>query len=121
MTFSFGILGEIDAIVSTIAFILTIFFLTGFEFLTGEVEHMIKDNIIYNQMLQRIYKELMIMGFITFVIAIYLAADKDSIFNDYSDEIDFVGYITFFVAIFFVAHAMYIMIVCQTGVYYTCP
>ena len=110
MTFSFGILGEIDAVVSTIAFILTIFFLTGFEFLTGALEYVIRENAIYNQMLQRIYKELMIMGFITFVIAIYLAADKDSIFNDYSDEIDFVGYITFFVALFFVAHAMYIMI-----------
>ena len=76
MAFSFGILGEIDADVATVAFIITILFLTGFEFLTGGLEYVIRDNIIYNQMLQRIYKELMIMGFITFVIAMYLASDN---------------------------------------------
>ena len=76
MAFAFGILGEIDASVATIAFVLTIFFLTGFEFLTGGLEYIVRDNPIYNQMLQRIYKELMIMGFITFVIAMYLASDN---------------------------------------------
>lgn len=76
MAFSFGILGEIDATVATIAFVVTILFLTTFEFLTGWLEFIIEENPIYNQMLQRIYKELMIMGFITFVIAMYLASDN---------------------------------------------
>jgi hypothetical protein len=77
MAFSFGILGEIDSSIATVAFIVTILFLTGFEFLTGGLEYVVRDNPIYNQMLQRIYKELMIMGFITFVIAMYLASDDN--------------------------------------------
>lgn len=76
MAFSFGILGEIDSTAATVVFVLTILFLTGFEFLTGGLEYIVRENPIYNQMLQRIYKELMIMGFITFVTAMYLASDS---------------------------------------------
>lgn len=82
--FTFGILGNIDSTAATVIFVITILFLTGFEFLTEGLEYVVRDNPIYNQMLQRIYKELMIMGFITFVIAMYLASDNSGYYCNIS-------------------------------------
>jgi hypothetical protein len=110
MTFYFGILAEIDIAVSTLAMTLTILFLTGFDVLTRVIEYSVRNNLIYNKMLQKMYKELMTMGFVTLLVTLYTAANPTGVFARYSTEIDFVGYVTFFVAIFFVAHALYIMI-----------
>lgn len=109
MTFYFGILSNIDSDVALIAFVLTILFLATFDFCLGALEFSIKDNPIYNQMLQKIYKELMIMGFVNFVVVLFTATNNNERISEWIDIIDFVGYMLFFVAIFFVMHSLYIM------------
>ena len=110
MAFEFGILAEIDVEVSTLALSVTILFLICFDVLTRLTEYFFRNELVYNKMLQKMYKELMTMGFVTLFSTLYTAANESSVFARYSTEIDFVGYVTFFVAIFFVAHALYIML-----------
>jgi hypothetical protein len=109
MTFYFGILSDIDSDVALASFILTVLFLATFDFCLGALEFSIKDNPIYNQMLQKIYKELMCMGFVNFVVVLFTATNDNAHLSTYIDIIDFVGYMLFFVAIFFVLHSFYIM------------
>lgn len=58
MTFYFGILAEIDIGVSTLALALTILFLTCFDVITRVIEYSVRNNQIYNKMLQKMYKEV---------------------------------------------------------------
>ena len=109
MTFYFGIVSDIDSDVALTSFILTILFLFSFNFTLGALEFSIRDNPIYNQMLQKIYKELMCMGFVNFVVVLFTATNDNETINEWIDIIDFVGYMLFFVAIFFVLHSFYIM------------
>jgi hypothetical protein len=109
MTFYFGILSDIDSDVALASFILTILFLFSCNFCLGALEFSIRENPIYNQMLQKIYKELMCMGFVNFIVVLFTATNKNERLNEWIDIIDFVGYMLFFVAIFFVLHSFYIM------------
>jgi len=111
MPFKFGILSKVDGDVASIAFVGTILFLVTFENLTRLAEAALKGSTIYNQMLQKIYKELMIMGFVSFAVAMYQATKHPSSTDSWFMAIDFVGYVLFFVAIFIVAHSLYIMAV----------
>jgi hypothetical protein len=111
MAFEFGILNSINPITATIAFVATVLFLLFFEFLTGALEYSIQGSPIYNQMVQKLYKELMIMGFVSFAVAMYQATHLDSDLHDLFRVTEFVHYILFFVAIFYVAHALYIMFI----------
>lgn len=71
MAFSFGVMSTIDGNVSTMAFILTIVFLILFDSATNAWEASLRGSVIYNSMLQKIYKELMMMGFVSFGVAMY--------------------------------------------------
>ena len=71
MAFSFGLLSVIDGRVATLSFIFTIIFLVLFGSVTNYCENSLRGSVIYNSMLQKIYKELMMMGFVSFSIAMY--------------------------------------------------
>ena len=71
MTFSFGMLSKIPATVSTVVFLVTIAFVVLFDSATTALEASLQGSVIYNSMLQKIYKELMMMGFVSFGIAMY--------------------------------------------------
>ena len=71
MAFSFGLLSTINVDVSTVTFIITIIFLVLVDSATNAVEASLKGSVVYNSMLQKIYKELMMMGFVSFLVAIY--------------------------------------------------
>lgn len=113
MVFKFGVADYLNPDDTLIALIGLITFLITFEFLTGAIEYMLKHSQIYNQMLQKIYKELMINGFISFVLTIYQASHEKAAARAYNwySILHFVDYLVFFVAIFFVLHSVYIMIV----------
>jgi hypothetical protein len=71
MGFTFGLLTSINGNVSTAAFVVTILFLVTCDVLTNMLEASLKGSVIYNSMLQKIYKEIMIMGFVSFGITMY--------------------------------------------------
>lgn len=68
MAFNFGYMSEMNIEIATYAFLATIVFLMLAEFLTGALEFAIEGNLVYHQMLQKIYKELMMMGLVSFLI-----------------------------------------------------
>lgn len=71
MAFAFGLLTSIDGGISTVVFVITIIFLIACDVLTNMWEKALKGSTVYNLMLQKIYKEIMLMGFVSFGIAIY--------------------------------------------------
>jgi hypothetical protein len=101
MAFSFGLLSTINGNVSTVAFIITIIFLVLFDSATNAVEASLKGSVIYNSMLQKIYKELMMMGFVSFTVAMYQVSyfqiKKNA--NDHQHVCDVLLYISVCVSI----------------------
>jgi hypothetical protein len=79
--------------------------------LTGALEYLLEGNHVYNEMLQKIYKELMVMGFVSFVLAMYKSKHDLTHLNDLFRVTEFVEYILFFLALFYVAHCLYIMFI----------
>jgi hypothetical protein len=109
--FAFGVILQIDISVATVAFVSTICFLLLFEFLTGALEYFFEEKAIHLKILQKIYKELMIMGFVSLALTLYNASSPHSAsINDKIVIFDIVHYIIFFICIFFVMHALYIMV-----------
>lgn len=68
MAIQFGILSDVNIQLATYSFLATIVFLMLAEFLTGALEFAIEGNLVYNQMLQKIYKELMMMGLVSLLM-----------------------------------------------------
>ena len=108
MCFQFGAVLGIDALEGSWTFLAVVAFLLTFEFFVGLLEYLVEGSTVYNQMVQKIYKELMIMGLVSFTIVMYEATVQD-----HSDAvvkvitaIDFNHLLLFFVAIFFVVHAI---------------
>lgn len=116
MGFSFGYVGEIDAEVALGSFIMMIAFLVGFDHLTGVLEWSLEDVPIYNHMLQHIYKEIMIMGVVSFGIGMYQTSDEaqEADNQEWIVGVDFAHYILFYMAFFFVMHAFYLIFLAMT-------
>lgn len=109
--FAFGVILQLDITVATVAFVSTICFLLLFEFLTGALEYFFEEKAIHLKILQKIYKELMIMGFVSLALTLYNASSPHSAsVNEKIVIFDIVHYIIFFICIFFVMHALYIMV-----------
>jgi hypothetical protein len=81
MALQFGILSDIDIKLATYAFLATIVFLMLAEFLTGALEFAIEGNLVYNQMLQKIYKELMMMGLVGLLIGEFFVTYHFNLFT----------------------------------------
>lgn len=111
MGFSFGYVTEIDSEVALGSFIMMIAFLVGFDHLTGVLEWSLQGVPIYNHMLQHIYKEIMIMGVVSFCIGMYNTTDEAhrQANQEWIIGIDFAHYILFYMAFFFVLHAFYLI------------
>lgn len=106
--FSFGMIASLDSNIAVQTFIGTISLLITLEFLIGFLDFLLKDKVIYSHMLQRIYRELTIMGLISFVIVMLTANGQDPN-SPYLLGIDFAHYLLFFTVIFFVGHSFYLM------------
>jgi hypothetical protein len=111
MGFAFGYVSQIDAEVALGSFFMMIVFLVGFDHLTGVLEWSLEDVPIYNHMLQHIYKEIMIMGVVSFCIGMYQTTDEAQQADDqeWIIGVDFAHYILFYMAFFFVMHAFYLI------------
>ena len=105
--FTFGSIGDIQSVEGTLCFLLVIAFIICAEFIIGFLEYLLEGNPIYNQMIQKVYKELMLMGIISFLIIMYNASEENpsETVELWIISIDFGHIILFFVAIFFVVHA----------------
>lgn len=110
--FKFGYLGTLEQVVFIKAFISVICFLIFIETMIGILEYFLSNLPIYNKMIQKIYKELMIMGLFSFIISTYLSTIGDNMKEDEYNFIEAIEYshiVLFYVAIYFVLHAFFIM------------
>lgn len=111
MGFKFGLIQSLDPILALKTFVAVVAFIILFEYITEVLEYLLEESYAYSKMLQIIYKELMLMGVISFGIIMYEAANESPSSSMYDTivAIDFVHIILFYLTIFFVVHAFYLI------------
>lgn len=112
MGFKFGVLTELDFKVTLYCFVLVVAFVIAAEYVLGILEYFLEGSRLYSQMIEKIYKELMLMGMLTFCVMMYEAVPRDEtneVEHEWMESIDFSHVYLFFVTFFFVMHAFYLM------------
>lgn len=111
MGFRFGLIQSLEPVLAVKCFLAVVAFIIVFEHITGVLEYLLDESPAYSKMLQVIYKELMMMGVISFGITMYEARNSEPSQNIYDTivAIDFAHIILFYMTIFFVIHAFYLI------------
>lgn len=105
MGFQFGVVDSISTETGTICLICVAMFLVAFEYLTSFIE-LLRDGFPATyQMIQKIFKELMIMGLVSFSVVMYETSEISHQNISYINAIDFAHILLFFMALFYVLHA----------------
>lgn len=114
MMFVFGDLIHLPAGIGTLSFILVVCFLIFFEYVTNAIEYLKDFHPASYLMVQKVYKELMIMGLVSFTLVMIATSSSSSESGAiWIEAIDF-GHITlFFMALFFIVHAGFLIIQSQ--------
>lgn len=112
--FVFGNVGELNASVTVQCFVYLVFFIMFFDAFVGVLEYFLQGSPLYHRMIQTIYKELMLMGIVSFIITMILALESYK--NTHSEAgtkwikgIEFAHILLFFLTFFFVGHALFLM------------
>jgi hypothetical protein len=110
--FEFGSIISLDYKVTFYCFLAVVFFVILFEYCTEIMEYFLHESL-YSQMIQIIYKELMLMGLVTFCIIVFVASNKADSYKHavYIKGIDFSHVFLFFVTLFFVMQGFYLIII----------
>ena len=114
MGFEFGSVAHLDVQITLISFISVIVFVVVFDTATGIMEYFLEGSKLYGKMIQMIYKELMLMGLVSFIVVITESAQTKALAESEKGHtwflaIDFSHILLFFVTFFFVVHAFYLM------------
>lgn len=112
MGFEFGVIADLDFSITLYCFIAVVSFVILFEYIIGVMEYFLEGSHLYTHMIQMIYKELMLMGLVTFCVIMYEATPDGGITENeesWISAIDFSHVYLFFVTFFFVMHAFYLM------------
>lgn len=80
-------------------------FVVTVDYILGVTEHLLADNPIYDKIFRILYKELMMMGLITFIV-IMLEALYEGASHEFYVSIDFAHILVFFQTIFFAFFAV---------------
>jgi hypothetical protein len=86
MSFKFGLANDLDPSISLYCFLCVVFFLIFFEYLSGVIEFFLEKSPLYNRILQLIYKELMLMGLVSFAVIMYGATQNHDSEHDSSHD-----------------------------------
>lgn len=112
MGFRFGLIQSIDPATTVVCFVIVVAFVIVFEHATELLEVLLEENHVYSKILQIVYKELMLMGVISFSIVMYQASKPDDLSAQESsaiESIDFAHIVLFYMTFFFVLHAFYLI------------
>ncbi|RYH28530.1 hypothetical protein EON65_11870 [archaeon] len=113
--FEFGEISYLDPTKTLFCFIMVICFVVAFDVTIGVMEYYLEGSPIYNRMVQTIYKELMLMGVVSFIIIMVRAGRLASNYAtaesgaEWVLGIDYAHIVLFFLTVFFVLHALYFM------------
>ena len=110
--YQLGVIATISSALGAISFIAVILFIECFEYITEILDELQDEYYATYQMVQAVYKELMIMGFMAF--AITMIETNPGVHTDVASAwiiaIDFAHVVLFFTALFYVAHAVFLII-----------
>lgn len=112
MGFEFGVITNLDYTVTLYCFFIVVAFVLAMEYITGVMEYFLETSKLYTDMVQMIYKELMLMGLLTFAVTMFEAEHENGVSSSeekWLEAIDFSHVFLFFVTFFFVSHAFYLM------------
>jgi hypothetical protein len=105
--FHFGAALHLDAYLTIYSFCAVIAFLVFFDYVTGVLEYFLEKSHLHLRMLQMMYKELMLMGLVSFTFIMYSAIENEH--SEFLITLDFAHVILFFVTLFFVVHSFFLM------------
>lgn len=120
--YAFGSVIALDAFITMISFIGVIVFILFFDMMIELMEYFLEGTKLYHNMIQMIYKELMLMGLVSFTIVMITATQKtqhitNPTVTEWITSVDYSHILLFFLTFFFVIHAFYLMrkaILCGT-------
>eukprot|EP01041_Mallomonas_annulata_P003494 gene3494-6955_t len=114
MAFNFGMIAEVRGAMGSFGFIIVILFLIIFDTITYLLKMLEEDYYAVYEMIQVVYKELMIMGFVSFCIVMLQSSNVfgsgHTISHAWMETIDLAHIVLFFSAIFFVIQATLLII-----------
>lgn len=115
MSFQFGLIDNLDFVLTFWCFIVVIAAIVIFEYVTGVLDFFLTTRPVYGRMVEVVYKELTFMGLVSLAVILYGAGreNMDSHEEDVILSIDFAHITLFFMTIFFVVHAFYLMLNAQ--------
>lgn len=119
MGFEFGVLQKLDYRITLYCFVLVVAFVILVEYVLGILEYFLEQSKLYTKMVKMLYKELMLMGMLTFCVMMYEAVprnEEDIVEEEWLAAIDFSHVYLFFVTFFFVLHAFYLMMMSVSAV-----
>ena len=111
--FLFGVIGTMSSDIIMLSTVIVVAFLITAELITGLLEYTVSDSPIYNKMLLKIYKELMFLGIVSFILLMIESSqsEKSTFFKQTLIGVDYCHIMLFYVAIFFVLHVVYLLLV----------
>lgn len=111
MGFEFGLIDDLDSEIEVYSFIVVVAFILLFEYSLGVMEYLLEGSLVFNRMVQAIYRELMLMGVITFGILLFEASRQNQadLEHTWILAIDFAHILLFFITVFFVMIALFLM------------
>ena len=112
--FQFGNVQDLNSTITLGSFLAVIAFVVIFDFLIGLMEYFLSGSQLYNRMVQMIYKELMLMGLVSFTIIMVNASQSAAEIETESYKywiggVEFSHILLFYLTFFFVTHAFYLM------------
>ena len=119
MGFEFGVVRSLDFKITLYCFVAVVVFVILSEYVLGILEYFLEGSRLYSRMVKMIYKELMLMGMLTFCVMMYEAVprdEEDEKEKAWLEAIDFSHVYLFYVTFFFVLHAFYLMIMSVSAV-----
>lgn len=111
MAFEFGVIDNIEPGITVTCLVIVVLFILFFEYSIGITEYLFEGSPVYNIMIKAIYKELMLMGIISFIVVMIEAGQEDlsTTGENWLSGIDFIHILIFYMTIFFVINAFYLM------------
>jgi hypothetical protein len=109
----FGLGSQLNTVAACVSLICIVLFTIAFEVFQHKLDHNLEGSV-YQEMVQKIYSELTILGIISFMVFLFLQSEaKNDVDMDIIIAFEFSHIVIFFAALIFVLEAFFMMLVNQ--------
>lgn len=112
MVFQFGAVQHIVVYRGTVSVVIITAFIISFEYLTSLIESLRQEYLAFYHIIQKVLKELTIMGLVSFLIVMYETSVTDHHSTDmlWLESLDTIHILFFYMSLFYVFHAILLII-----------